>query len=344
MKKQLHQISRIVLLGVFVLMGATGWTQNTCSDQLRLAQRKYDSGLLDDIPSIIEPCLERGFTKEEKANAYKLLIQSYLFSDLQDQADNVMLRFLREFPEYRIAPNDHTEFVNLHRTYRTTPIMKIEASIGISLTLPWVLEYYGPENLSVPNVSYASSSGITLEGNYIDQLTGDFDISLGLSFSFLRIGYSNDVYDYTSTSAVFRQSYIGAPLAVRYNKRMLGVNMFAKGGVEPVFMLSSTIGFTRDVLAAQDPISGDENVLGQQRRFDVRPIVSVGADFSIGGAQLFVTAGFRFGTINPTQKSLRYSNDDLYQKYYFIPDDYLTHQAIISFSYVFSVYSPKKIF
>jgi hypothetical protein len=337
-----HFKNLLVIVGI-ILLHQSAMAQSTCSDQLRLAERRYDSGLLDDIPSILGSCLDRGFTKAEKTTAYKLLIQTYLFSDMPEKADEMMLMFLREFPDYTITPNDHSEFISLHRTYRTTPIMKIEASAGANLSLPWVMEYYGPENLNQHNALYSSSSGAIVEGNYIDNLFGDFDISLGLSFSLSRIGYFNDIYDYTTITATFNKTYIGLPLALRYNKKLLGVNLFAKGGFEPVFMLTSSINFTRERSTGQDPIIGTENVISYQKRVDIRPLLSVGADFNLWGAQLLVTAGFRFGTVNPTQKQLRYMNEDLFQKYYFIPDDYLSHQTFISLSYVFSVYNPKKM-
>ena len=340
---QMHHKNRLVLLAIFMLIGFAGWSQNTCSDQLRLAQRRYDSGLLDDIPSLLESCIQRGFTKEEKANAYKLLIQTYIFSDQPQKADEVMLDFLREFPKYTIAPNDHTEFINLYQTYRTTPVMKIETSIGLNLGLPWVKEYFGVEDLSNIDVFYSSSFGANAEVNYIDHLFNEFDGSFGVSVSWSRVGYWNELYDHTSLAATYNNISIGFPLALRYNRSFSGINLFAKAGVEPAYLLMSSINFTRELSTGGDPYTGTEFVTSYFRRFDIRPIISVGWDFQLGDNQLMITAGMRFGTIISTTNDKRYQNDEFYQKYYFIPDDILVHQAFINISYVFSIFNPKKL-
>jgi hypothetical protein len=326
-----------------VLTALHGLAQSTCTDQLRLAQRRYDSGLLDEIPSIIEPCLEKGFSKEEKSTAYKLLIQTYLFSDQFAKADEVMLKFLNDFPNYTIAANDHKEFINLYKTYRTTPIMKIEASLGGNLTMPWVRQFFGPENLGQAKALYNPTFGVTGEVNYINKVFDGFDGSFGLSFALLRVGYTNTPYEFTTITSMHSNLYVGAPLALRYNKRILRMNLFAKGGLEPVYLLYSSNNLTRTISGVADPITGNENVIDYQKKMDIRPLLSIGLDQKIGDSQIFITAGFRLGTIIPTKSENRFTNEDLFRKYYFVQDDYWIHQAFLSISYVFSIYQPKKI-
>lgn len=334
----------LFLLSVLLLLwGSSLKAQNTCSDQLRLAQRRYDAGLLEEIPGLLQSCLQRGFTKEEKSNAYKLLIQTYIFSDMPEKADEMMLVFLREFPEYTIAVNDPHEFINLHKTYRTEPIMRIEASVVTNFSMPRVREFYGVEDLNLGIPEYDSNFGIGAEINYLDKLFGDFDGSFGVSFALMRVGYWNEPYSFSTVSATYNNFYLGIPLALRYNKKFLGVNFFAKGGFETVYMLSSTVDFTRTLTTQQDDIVGTESFMEYQRKLDIRPLLSVGADYKIGKAQLMLTAGLKFGTIMPTESTKRYSFSDLYSKYYFIPDDFFIHQTFISVSYVFSIYNPTKI-
>jgi hypothetical protein len=326
-----------------ILVGLNLAAQNTCTDQLRLAQRRYDGGLLEDIPNMLESCLARGFTQEEKMNAYKLLIQTYLFSDMPEKADEMMLRFLREFPEYRISVNDYREFVNLYKTYQTEPIMKIEASVIPNFSLISVSEFYGVEDLNTSTPEYTSRFGFGVEVNYLDNLFGDFDGSIGISFSLKSIGYWNQLYDFTDLSATYNNFYIGLPLAMRYNKKLMGIDFFAKGGVEPVYLLISSIDFTRIRPGGKDPITGTESFTEFQKRIDIHPLLSIGVDYKIGNMQFLVTTGLKFGTIKPTLSDKRYSSEDYYSKYYFIPDDFFIHQAFFSVSYVFSVYNPKKI-
>lgn len=317
--------------------------QSNCSEQLRQAERRYDEGLLDDIPQMIQPCLNSGFTKEEKVNAYKLLIQTHLFNDDRKTADEVMYAFLKDFPEYVITSTDPKEFVNLYRTYHTDPILKIEASVGANYSIPAVKEFYGLEDLNTSYPEYSSNFGLNVEVNYLGNLFGDFDGSFGVSFQLSRVGYWNEIYDFTSVSATYNDLYIGIPLALKYNRKLMGLDFFAKGGFEPIYLVSSKINFTRELSVGQDPITGTEDVTKYQRRFDIRPLLSVGMLYKIGNAQLMLTAGVKFGTIMPTNRGNRYDYQDLYEKYYFIADDYFVHQSFVSLSYIFRIYNPKKI-
>jgi hypothetical protein len=336
-------IKRLLTSISLIIVVQSLWAQNTCTEQLRIAQRRYDGGMLDEIPNILSPCLRSGFTKEEKVTAYKLLIQTYLFSERIDEADAIMLQFLNDFPEYSLAPNDHKEFITLYRTYRTDPIMKIEGSLGGNFSMTTVSEYYGPEDLNTSQPKYSSNVGLNAEVNYINRLFGDFDGSFGLSFNYVRIGYSNVPFEFTTISASYSNMYVGVPLAMRYNMQVMKLNLFAKAGLEPVFLLSSSINFTRQRDGTQDPISGNESIISLQKRIDIRPTLSVGINCGVGTADLMLTTGVKFGTLRPTNSDKRYANQDLYQKYYFIPDDFLVHQAFVNISYIFSIYKPKKI-
>ncbi len=335
--------TRILLSFLLCVVSIAAFAQESCSDQLRLAQRRYENGLLEDIPNLLNGCLNKGFTREEKSNAYKLLIQSYIFSNNMAMADEVMLRFLRDFPKYSISPTDHKEFIDLYNTYRTEPIMKIEAKLGMNYSLPWVNEYYRVESLNDNSPSYSSGIGVFGEVNYLNNLFDDFDGSFGFSFSYISLDYVNEPFSFTTVSAKYSKFYVGLPLALRYNINLIGIDFFAKGGFEPSYLLSSSVVFSREIVGAADPIVGTENITAFQKRFDLRPILSAGANFNIGNAQLMITAGFKFGTFFPTDANKRYLNEELYQKYYFISDDFLVHQAYLSLSYIFSIYNPKKI-
>ncbi len=331
------------LLLLLLFISSELWAQTSCSDQLILAQRRYDSGLLDEIPALLEPCIANGFTREEKSNAYKLLIQTYLFSDQPEKADKVMLAFLKEFPEYALLPNDQKEFVNLYNTYRTEPIMRIEAGLGVSTTHVLVKEYFGVNNILGESPSYSSGFGANGEISFVDNLFSNFDGAMGISFSYLTFSYSNTPFPFTNTSATQSNIYLGLPLSMRYNKELIGVKWFVKIGVEPVYLISSNIDISRSRTNVQDPIAGKVDMLKQQRTYDIRPLISLGANVRLGKAKLQFSVGAKFGLVDPMISNQRYSNTDLIQKYYYIPDSYFVNQVFFNAAYVFSIYKPKKI-
>jgi hypothetical protein len=317
--------------------------QTSCSEQLRVAQRRYDEGLLDDIPKLLSGCLENGFSKEEKKNAYKLLIQTYLYSDETVKADETMVAFLKEFPEYKIAINDPKEFVLLHKSYRTEPIMNIELVGGGNISLPKVSEYFGVENLSNETANYEALFGVNVGANYVDRLYQDFDFSAGVLFRFQKYGYTNNVYSHTEVLATFTELQIGVPISARYNFKVYGVRGQVFLGVEPSYRLSTSVDFSRIVSGVPDPFTGTVSLNEMRKKFDINPILGVGGFFNIGSAKFKANAKLRFATISATTNELRYSRPDLVEKFYYIDDNILVHELSLSVAYIISIYNPKKI-
>ena len=329
----------IILLSGFLQVHS----QNTCTDQLRAAQTKFDEGSLDEIPQLIEACMKEGFTDEEKTNAYKLLIQTYLFNEQPEKADEVMLQFLREFPSYALAVNDPKEFVNLYGTYRTKPIMKFQITGGMSLGMPAVTENFSLGNTETAKTKYTPMPGLMTEINYINTINRIFDYSIGGSFSWLRYGYTSTPLEFTEVTGTYSNMYVGMPLTVRYNYKFGKGGLAIRAGIEPVYLLSSKVELTRKDITRPDPITGTEDFTSYHNKIDIRPVVSMGLNFKIRKLEFLVTAGMKFGSINVVNKEKIEDNEVVQQKYSFIEDRMILHQSYISISYMFSIYKPKKI-
>jgi hypothetical protein len=318
--------------------------QNTCTEQLRTAQRSFDDGQLDGIPMMLSECMKGGFTKEEKANAYKLLIQTYLFSEQIQKADEVMMQFLSEFPSYSIAVNDPKEFISLYNTYRTTPIFKLEILGGLRLALPFVSEDFSPSPGNSDIAEYFMGAGGALEANYMNTIIGDFSYSAGLSLTYLSTGYWDEPYDYSTVEATLWNLYIGIPLSIRYDYDFRGLNLFTRAGVEPTFLLNSRMDFTRtDNIIGREPITGVEPLTSYHRRIDVRPFLGAGIYINLGRDQLTASVNFKFNTIRQFDEGKYLSNWTLNDKFLTIEDDLFINQVGFSISYIRPIYNPKKI-
>src|SRR4030042_613026 len=116
-----------IIVLVLPLFSLTARAQDDCSKTLQEARNRYDLGMIDEIPKMLAPCMQEGFTRTQRIEAYKLLILAYLFDDDQFDAEKTMFEFLKKFPEYQIMPNDPVEFIHLFESYRTTS----EFSFGI---------------------------------------------------------------------------------------------------------------------------------------------------------------------------------------------------------------------
>src|SRR5512133_4345830 len=123
-------------------------SQQDCATKIQEAQRYYDQGIIEEIPSMLAPCMQDGFTRTQKIEAYKLIIMSYLFNENQFEAERTMLEFLKKYPEYEIMPNDPVEFVYLLESYRTASVFSFGVSGGFNLTDPRIIEPYTTLNTS----------------------------------------------------------------------------------------------------------------------------------------------------------------------------------------------------
>lgn len=81
-----------------------------CTGLLEDAREAYTAGMVELVPELLLPCIESGLTGEAKKDAYKLVINAYLFDYMPDEADNMMSDFLDENPSYEAQSSDPAEF------------------------------------------------------------------------------------------------------------------------------------------------------------------------------------------------------------------------------------------
>lgn len=89
-----------------------------CTQLLEDAREAYSAGMVELVPVLLLPCLESGLTGIPKQEAYKLVINAYLFDYLPEEADSIMTNFLNDFPDYQIKTSDPVEFTQLLKTHQ----------------------------------------------------------------------------------------------------------------------------------------------------------------------------------------------------------------------------------
>lgn len=92
-----------------------------CTGLLEDAKEAYAGGMVELVPELLLPCIKSGLSGAPKQEAYKLVINAYLFDYLPDEADKLMSDFLDENPNYEALPSDPAEFkllLNAHKDRR----------------------------------------------------------------------------------------------------------------------------------------------------------------------------------------------------------------------------------
>ncbi len=126
MLHQIEKISNIGFVGVLILLlvlipvGENFGTifaqsQNECEEELKIAQKKMETGKFDEAIDFITECLNKeGISNETKKQAYRLLGLTYIAKDYLGEARNAVGKLLDVVPNYTPDPDqDPPSFVDI---------------------------------------------------------------------------------------------------------------------------------------------------------------------------------------------------------------------------------------
>lgn len=210
-------ISTLLLLVSLFILNNT-YAQDDCVLKFNSAEKFYENGKIEQIPELLNNCIESGFNREYKIRALRLLTLVYLFEDNTLKAEKTILRILKLDPEYKVNPAvDPVEFIRLLNSFNTAPIYSFGFVGGPTLTTPHLIEPFSLNNFKDANPTYVASGisfSIGLKGIY--HVNTIWDISFEPSFSYVSFKVNENI---TSTSKVAlneTMSYLSFPLLGSY--------------------------------------------------------------------------------------------------------------------------------
>ena len=154
MKRSLNLLLPFLLL--MATLNGFGQVASSCVQTLRHAQSTYENGRLHELPAMLKGCLENGFNTEERRQAYKLLVQSYIYLEEPEKADEAMLSLLSTDHFFKTNEDvDPAEFVALYNRFRTKPLFRFGVTMGPSINAPLVTADYSVGSASDGSAKYA---------------------------------------------------------------------------------------------------------------------------------------------------------------------------------------------
>lgn len=326
--------------------------QNDCANSLRNAERFYESGLLEEVAPLLQPCLP-SFNKTQKQQAYRLLILSYLYEDKQAKADSLMFKLLQLNPEYTTSQQlDPPEFIELHKSYKTLPSFSIGAYAGTNFSSVNVINSFGVHNTENSEEKYISDGfGLQLGGYISKYLFSRVQINGGLricnnKFTYINknfLGYSeND--GFTSLKLDETDTKIEFPILFEYS--------FLSKNFQPKLILGGTGGYLLQSQADleryytdnihQTETSSSINILKHRERLQLNITAGFGASYKIKSGNLNFNVLYNKGLENAVVPKERYDAGELIYVYYYVDDDFKLNNLMINFGYSYSFYKPKK--
>lgn len=336
-----------VWLGLLLFLFSTEISkgQENCAFKLEEAQNQYDLGVLDSIPSMLNPCVNKGFSGDELARAYKLLILTYLFEDNQEMAKNTMKKFLKKFPEYEIKANDPVEFTYMYKSFKTIPLYSIGVLIGGNYSSIRLMEPYGINNTADYNGEY-SVLGMGFQGGlqikrYINE---NIEINLDVLYKASKYEYVNKPTLYSTT--IFQENFTGLdiPLTATYEfaYSLAGINPYLRAGFSLGYLMTSSAKLKIDndlFTGLADESSPDIDYTSNRNTYNFSAVIGGGLKYKIKGGG-YIIGDFRYylGLLNMNNNNDRYSNLENNLYYMYVDNDFTMNSFTFSLGYVWSFY------
>lgn len=357
MKKHGRNKMKPALLLIFIMFCFAGiYGQDNCTQNYLDAVKLFEQGFLDEVPPKLINCLEKGFTKNEKIDAYKLLIQTYLYDDNHQEAEKYMAKFLKSYPEYDLIATDPDVFVYLYNQYNTKPILQAGFIVGGMQSYYRIKNNYGTDNSANDKSKYSSSGvglnlGLCVSKNIIDQ----FDVNLELLYNTIQIKDNDTNYfienssPYSESQFTYNISQISFPLSVSYD-----ITSF---DIKPVTLIPyGKIGCGFSILFnpyslnnATSPSNiwtykdGTNKPLKDMfNTYKWHLLAGAGIKIPIPSGSIVIDLKYNYGITPLIKKGYNYSDPELYEGFFSVPDIFTTDNFEFTVSYRKSFYNPKR--
>jgi hypothetical protein len=350
-----------IILSAVISFTANGQSED-CVIQLQEAERLYSQGQVENIPQMLEDCIAEGFNKEERLQAYKLIILTFLTDDNMRKADSAMIDFLKRYPEYEITVADPAEFVYLFGSYKTLPLYSLGVTLGTSFSSVNSLESFGTYNLNMRAEPAFSISGIPLRVGitFSRYITKGLDVNLEVFYTAFNFSYQNKAFGglelnegaYGKVNYDETQSHLEVPVSFTYDLGQRRVRPYFRLGFAVSYMLTATSSTTLDYTYGTHDTRKGQSIdrLDNRNPFNYWALGGVGVKFKITKGYFFADFRANIGINEQLKDGTRYIGDgttyelnDLTWYYGYTDDNFLLNNLIVSVGYVRLFYKPKKL-
>lgn len=334
----------------WLMLSATVLAQDTgCEESLNNAASEFEAGRFYGLPGILKPCLEKGFSTEQKVRAYLLLTQAYLILDDHAAAENSYLQLLKANPEYLASPTrDPIDVYYLSKKFTATPIFTPHFRLGLSTSLPRTI--YGLNTSSVPGMHSDNNVykiGYQLGAGVDWNLNGNWSICLGA-------GYARKVIKDTPQDGgpgaggnfTEKQDWFDVPLYLKYQIDSGKFRPFVYAGVAANLLLSAKLSpegtdFNAPFVGTQQVSTAqDQSIKSLRNAFNRSLVFGAGAKYKVGKNFFYVDVRYMAGLSNLTKNN---GFNPLFVQFPQLRTDYYRLDNLsISFGYVQPLYDPRK--
>lgn len=327
----------------------------SCTQVLRTARTVYEQGRLHELPTLLEGCLKNGFTENEKVEAYKILVYTYIYLEEPQKADEAMIHLLQTDHFFEVNPAvDPVEFQNLYRKFRTKPIFSWGAKVGLNSSQVNVQKNYYIWADSKGQGKYKPTLGLQFGLIFEKNLNDKFILNPEIMFNSSAFNYTNTAIsklDDPEHSKATDQSQFD----IKQNRIQLNILTQYKIGnskFSPYVALGPSIGYLMVSNFGGSVIVGSQLTIPTIKATEnYKSIIfgvtgAVGAKYKVGSIYITGDIRYQYGLMNIVNTSNRFKpsalNEEL-QNYGYIDNDISVRQAMFNVGLIIPYFNPKKL-
>lgn len=336
-----------------VISSVVSYSQNTdCEQVLIHADDEFNAGRFYGLPALLKPCLDNGFTNEQKVRAYLILTQAYLILGDPIAADDSYLKLLRADPEYVANPSrDPIDVYYLSRKFTSTPVFTPHLRVGLNTSRPRSLHEISTSGTPLDRKEIfrpGFQAGVGVDWN----IDNHWSIGAEGNYSYKAFKRETDGYfRHDKFELLEKQNWIDIPLYVKYADDSGKIRPFGYVGMAFNLLVSSSAALRFvDITPPQSesPATGPDEKINYKRNVLNRSLV-IGGGFKYKIGKDFIYADVRYmaGLTNLTKTDKNYyavdgSFDPAIPQYQYVSDLFRLDNLSISFGYIHPIYNPRK--
>lgn len=307
-----------------------------CRRKLDRARDEFRKGNLYAIKELLVHCLNLGFDKQEKIEAYRLLTITSLYIKQDSEAEVYLVELLKLDPFFTAKSGiDPDQLVYLYRKFNTDPFLYIGFSASFNRPNYKQLNEVNLSGVSIDNSPEVSPLfGLSLGVNATLPTAGPGSFGMNLSYHSIRFGVTRNIYSqgvspeptqtvsYTE-SANYLQSDIFMEIDFSKNKKVLPYLSAGAGG--SLLLNANILTPTRRRNPPGQVISGqDIDIKNKRKSFNPYFNISAGFKFNFPKYSVKLFGAFTqyiFPITNYSSESARY-DPELIADFGIIENDY----------------------
>ncbi|MCU0398345.1 MAG: outer membrane beta-barrel protein [Cyclobacteriaceae bacterium] len=351
-------IIRIVVLYTILVPCVNAWAQRQnedCEQTLNYALSEFNAGRFYSIPSILKPCLDNGFTREQRLRANILLTQIYLIQDDPVAAETSYLSLLHANPEFVADTALHPiDVVYFSKKFTAEPIFTLFAKMGGNTSPVSVIHTINPTGESDVDNNYNLRIGWQFGGGVDWNIYPE--LALTAELNFMNTSYKKTQIKFNRDEEVIidRQNWIDLPISIKYSDTRGPIRPYGYIGFSFQWLLSDKAQITSTKI--DDNPDGEElppisiqsesptlNMMDYRNKLNRSFFIGGGVRYKIGLDFVFADLRYSTGLTNLVVPPTTYASTGPMIEYGHADDYFRLNNLALSVGYVKPLYKPRKL-